>query len=89
VVRKACDAEGGSAWGVEPPGLAQLLQGRHRRGDRGFKVDRSISAPPDFARIKSMVGIGCADFDVGRQAEAAARWTERALLEHSLGGMDL
>jgi AraC-like DNA-binding protein/tetratricopeptide (TPR) repeat protein len=80
VVRKALAMEGGSAWAWSRQGWIDLYKGDICSAIERFKVALDI-APQDSLAFNSMVGIGCAHFDVGRYAEAA-RWQKRALLEH-------
>jgi tetratricopeptide (TPR) repeat protein/AraC-like DNA-binding protein len=80
VVRKALAMEGGSAWAWSRLGWIDLYKGDVGSAIERFKVALDI-APQDSLAFNSMVGIGCSHFEAGRYAEAA-RWQERALLEH-------
>ncbi len=80
VVRKALAMDGGSAWAWSRQGWVDFYKGDVDSAIERFKVALDI-APQDSLAFNSMVGIGCAHFEVGRYAEAA-RWQERALLEH-------
>jgi tetratricopeptide (TPR) repeat protein len=80
VVRKALAMDGGSAWAWSRQGWIDLYKGDVCSAIERFKVALDI-APQDSLAFNSRVGIGCAHFEVGRYAEAA-RWQERALLEH-------
>ena len=80
VICKALSVDGGSAWAWSRSGWLDVY-----RGDPEFR-DRTIEdrARPRAARLlafNSLVGIGCAHFKAGNYVEAA-RWQERALIEH-------
>jgi tetratricopeptide (TPR) repeat protein len=80
VVRRALAMDGGSAWAWSRQGWIDLYKGDVASAIERFKVALDI-APLDSLAFNSMVGVGCAHFEAGRYAEAA-RWQQRALLEH-------
>jgi len=80
MVRKALAMDGGSAWAWSRQGWIDLYRGDVCSAIERFKVSLDI-APHDSLAFNNMVGIGCAHFEAGHYAEAA-RWQERALLEH-------
>lgn len=80
VVRKALAMDGGSAWAWSRQGWIDLYKGDVNSAIERFKVALDI-APQDSLAFNSIVGVGCAHFEAGRYAEAA-RWQQRALLEH-------
>ena len=79
-VGKALAMDGGSAWAWSRQGWIDLYKGEVCSAIERFKVALDIS-PQDSLAFNAKVGIGCAHFEAARYAEAA-RWQERALLEH-------
>jgi AraC-like DNA-binding protein/tetratricopeptide (TPR) repeat protein len=80
VVRKALAMDGGSAWAWSRQAWIDFYKGDVDGAIERFKVALDI-APQDTLAFNAKVGIGCAHFEAARYAEAA-RWQERALLEH-------
>jgi AraC-like DNA-binding protein/tetratricopeptide (TPR) repeat protein len=80
VIRKALAVDGGSAWAWSRSGWLDVYQGDPESAIERFKIALDL-APHDVLAFNSFVGIGCAHFKAGNYAEAA-RWQERALIEH-------
>src|SRR5262249_47502957 len=80
VIRKALAIDGGSAWAWGRSGWIDVYKGDPQAAIERFRIALDL-APHDPLAFTSMVGIGCAYFNVGQYAEAA-RWQERALIEH-------
>ena len=80
VIRKALAIDGGSAWAWGRSGWIDVYRGSPESAIERFKIALDL-APHDQLAFNSMVGIGCAHFKAGNYAEAA-RWQERALIEH-------
>jgi AraC-like DNA-binding protein len=80
VIRKALAIDGGSAWAWSRSGWLDVYQGDPVSAIERFRIALDL-APQDQLAFNSMVGIGCAQFKAGNYAEAA-RWQQRALLEH-------
>jgi AraC-like DNA-binding protein/tetratricopeptide (TPR) repeat protein len=80
VVRKALSVDGGSAWAWSRSGWLDVYRGDPESAIERFKIALDL-APHDSLAFNSLVGIGCAHFKAGNYAEAA-RWQERALIEH-------
>ncbi|WP_407155911.1 helix-turn-helix domain-containing protein [Bradyrhizobium sp. STM 3557] len=80
VIRKALAVDGGSAWAWSRSGWLDVYRGDPASAIERFRIALDL-APQDPLAFNSMVGIGCAHFNAGRYIEAA-RWQQRALLEH-------
>jgi AraC-like DNA-binding protein/tetratricopeptide (TPR) repeat protein len=80
VIRKALSIDGGSAWAWSRSGWIDVYRGAPESAIERLKIALDL-APHDSLAFNSMVGIGCANFKAGNYAEAA-RWQERALIEH-------
>ncbi|MBV8652829.1 MAG: helix-turn-helix domain-containing protein [Alphaproteobacteria bacterium] len=80
VIHKALAADGGSAWAWSRSGWIDVYKGEADAAIERFKIALDL-APQDSFAFNSLVGIGCAHFQEGRYLDAA-RWQERALLEH-------
>jgi len=80
VIGKALAADGGSAWAWSRSGWIDVYKGDAASAIERFKIALDL-APHDPLAFNSLVGIGCAHFNSGRYLEAA-RWQERALIEH-------
>jgi AraC-like DNA-binding protein/tetratricopeptide (TPR) repeat protein len=80
LVRKALAIDGGSAWAWSRSGWLDVYQRDPASAIERFRIALDL-APQDELAFNSMVGIGCAYFKAGNYVEAA-RWQERALLEH-------
>jgi tetratricopeptide (TPR) repeat protein len=80
LVARALQLDGSSAWAWSRSGWVDLYKGDARSAIERFMIALDL-APHDPLAFNSMVGIGCAHFEAGRYAEAAA-WQERALREH-------
>jgi AraC-like DNA-binding protein/tetratricopeptide (TPR) repeat protein len=80
VIRKALSVDGGSAWAWSRSGWLDVYKGDPESAIERFKIALDL-APNDSLGFNSLVGIGCAHFKVGNYLEAA-RWQERALIEH-------
>jgi len=80
VVRKALSVDGGSAWAWSRSGWLDVYRGDPESAIERLKIALEL-APHDSLAFNSLVGIGCAHFKAGNYAEAA-RWQERALIEH-------
>jgi AraC-like DNA-binding protein/Tfp pilus assembly protein PilF len=79
-VGKALAIDGGCAWAWSRSGWLEVYQGDAVSAIERFRIALDL-APQDSLAFNSMVGIGCAHFKAGNYAEAA-RWQERALIEH-------
>ncbi|MGE5202886.1 MAG: helix-turn-helix domain-containing protein [Acidobacteriota bacterium] len=80
VIRKALAVDGGSAWAWGRSGWIDVYKGESESAIERFKVALDL-APQDALAFNNLVGIGVANFIAGRHLEAA-RWQERALVEH-------
>ena len=80
VVRRALAVDGGSAWAWSRSGWIDLYKGDSDSAIERFMIALEL-APHDSLAFNNLVGIGCAHFNAGRYVEAA-RWQERALIEH-------
>lgn len=80
VIRKALAIDGSSAWAWSRSGWLDVYQGDPASAIERFRIALDL-APQDQLAFNSLVGIGCAHFKAGNYAEAA-RWQQRALLEH-------
>jgi AraC-like DNA-binding protein/Tfp pilus assembly protein PilF len=80
VIGKALAIDGGSAWAWSRSGWIEVYKGDAEAAIERFNIALDI-APHDSLAFNSLVGIGCAHFKAGRYLEAA-RWQQRALLEH-------
>lgn len=80
VIRKALSLDGGSAWAWSRHGWLDVYKGHADSAIERFKIALDL-APHDPLAFNGFVGIGCAHFKAGRYLEAA-RWQERALVEH-------
>jgi AraC-like DNA-binding protein/tetratricopeptide (TPR) repeat protein len=80
VIRKALAIDGGSAWAWSRSGWLDVYRGDPISAIERFRIALDL-APHDQLAFNSMVGIGCAQFKAGNYTDAA-RWQERALLEH-------
>jgi AraC-like DNA-binding protein/TolB-like protein len=80
VIGKALSADGGSAWAWSRSGWIDVYKGDAESAIERFKIALDL-APHDPLAFNSLVGIGCAHFNSGRYLDAA-RWQERALIEH-------
>jgi AraC-like DNA-binding protein/Flp pilus assembly protein TadD len=80
VVRKALALDGGSAWAWSRSGWIDAYRGDSETAIERFKIALDL-APQDPLAFNNLVGIGCAHFTAGNYSEAA-RWQERALMEH-------
>lgn len=80
LVGRALQLDGSSAWAWSRSGWVDLYKADARSAIERFMIALDL-APNDPLAFNSMVGIGCAHFEAGRYAEAAA-WQERALREH-------
>jgi AraC-like DNA-binding protein/tetratricopeptide (TPR) repeat protein len=80
VIRRALSTDGGSAWAWSRSGWIDVYRGNADSAIERLKIALDL-APHDPLAFNSMVGIGCANFKAGNYVEAA-RWQERALLEH-------
>jgi tetratricopeptide (TPR) repeat protein len=80
VIRKALSVDGGSAWAWSRGGFIDLYKGDAGSAIERFKIALDL-AKHDALAFNSLLGIGCAYFNVGRYVDAA-RWQERALIEH-------
>ena len=80
VIRKALAVDGGSAWAWSRSGWLDVYRGDPESAIERLKIALDL-APHDSLAFNSLVGIGCAHFKAGNYAEAA-RWQERALIEH-------
>ena len=80
MIGKALVIDGGSAWAWRRSGWIEVYKGDAEAAIERFNIALDI-APHDSLAFNSLVGIGCAHFKAGRYLEAA-RWQQRALLEH-------
>ncbi len=80
VIRQALSRDGGSAWAWGRSGWIDAYRGNPESAIERFKIALDL-APQDPLAFNNLVGIGCAYFAAGNYAEAA-RWQERALIEH-------
>jgi tetratricopeptide (TPR) repeat protein len=80
IIRKALSVDGGSAWAWSRSGFIDLYNGDTESAIERFKIALDL-APQDSFAFNNLVGVGCAHFQAGRYLEAA-RWQERALVEH-------
>lgn len=80
LIRKALSLDGGSAWAWSRSGWIDAYRGDSESAIERFKIALDL-APQDPLAFNNLVGIGCAHFTAGNYGEAA-RWQERALLEH-------
>jgi TolB-like protein len=80
VIRKALSVDAGCAWAWSRSGWIDVYQGDAQSAIERFMIALDL-APHDSLAFNNMVGIGCAHFLAGRYLEAA-RWQERALIEH-------
>ncbi len=80
VIGKALAVDGGSAWAWSRSGWIDVYKGDAEAAIERFKIALDL-APQDALAFNSLVGIGCAHFNSGRYLDAA-RWHERALIEH-------
>lgn len=80
VIRKALSIDGGSAWAWSRSGWLDVYNGHAESAIERFKIALEL-APNDSLAFNSMVGLGCAHFEIGRYADAAD-WQQRALIEH-------
>jgi len=80
VVARALVADGGSAWAWSRSGWLEVYRGDAARAIERFQIALDL-APQDPLAFNTMVGMGCAHFRLGNYL-AAARWKQRALLEH-------
>jgi tetratricopeptide (TPR) repeat protein len=80
VVGKALAIDGGCAWAWSRSGWLDVYRGDPESAIERFKIALDL-APQDSLAFNSMVGVGCAHFKAGNYVEAA-RWQERALVEH-------
>jgi tetratricopeptide (TPR) repeat protein len=80
LVRTALAIDGGSAWAWSRSGWLEVYRGDPAAAIERFRIALEL-APQDQLAFNSMVGIGCAHFKAANYAEAA-RWQQRALLEH-------
>lgn len=80
VIGKALAIDGSSAWAWSRSGWIDAYKGNSDSAIERFTIALEL-APNDPLAFNSMVGIGAAHFNAGRYTEAA-RWQERALIEH-------
>ena len=80
VIGKALAVDGGSAWAWSRSGWLDVYRGDPESAIERLKIALDL-APHDSLAFNSLVGIGCAHFKAGNYSEAA-RWQERALIEH-------
>lgn len=80
VIRKALLLDGGSVWAWSRSGWIDAYRGDPESAIERFKIALDL-APQDPLAFNSLVGIGCAHFVAGNYVEAA-RWQQRALIEH-------
>ncbi len=80
VIARALVADGGSAWAWSRSGWLEVYRGDPARALDRLQIALDL-APHDPLAFNTMVGIGCAHFRLGNYLEAA-RWQQRALLEH-------
>ena len=80
VIRKALSVDAGCAWAWSRSGWIDVYQGDAQSAIERFMIALDL-APHDSLAFNNMVGIGCAHFLAGRYLDAA-RWQERALIEH-------
>lgn len=80
VIRRALSIDGGSAWAWSRSGWLDVYKGNARSAIERFRIALEL-APNDCLAFNSMVGLGCAHFEINRYADAAD-WQQRALIEH-------
>jgi len=80
VIRKALAVDGGSAWAWSRSGWIDVYKGDSASAIERFMIALDLE-PHDALAFNNLVGIGCAHFNAGRYRDAA-RWQERALIEH-------
>jgi AraC-like DNA-binding protein/tetratricopeptide (TPR) repeat protein len=80
VIHKALAIDGGSAWAWSRSGWLDVYRGDPASAIERFRISLDL-APQDQLAFNNMVGIGCAHFKAGNYLDAA-RWQQRALLEH-------
>jgi AraC-like DNA-binding protein/tetratricopeptide (TPR) repeat protein len=80
VIGKALAIDGSSAWAWSRSGWIDVYRGNADSAIERFTIALEL-APGDPLAFNNIVGIGCAHFGAGRYADAA-RWQERALVEH-------
>ena len=80
VIRRALSVDAGCAWAWSRSGWIDVYQGNAQSAIERFMIALDL-APHDSLAFNNMVGIGCAHFLAGRYLDAA-RWQERALIEH-------
>jgi AraC-like DNA-binding protein/tetratricopeptide (TPR) repeat protein len=80
VIRRALSIDGGSAWAWSRSGWLDVYKGEAVSAIERFRIALEL-APNDCLAFNSMVGLGCAHFEIGRYADAAD-WQQRALVEH-------
>jgi AraC-like DNA-binding protein/tetratricopeptide (TPR) repeat protein len=80
VVGKALAADGSSTWAWSRSGWIDVYSGHPESAIERFTIALEL-APHDPLAFNNLVGIGCAHFHAGRYVDAA-RWQERALIEH-------
>jgi tetratricopeptide (TPR) repeat protein len=80
VTQKALSVDGGSAWAWSRSGLIDLYKGRAGSALERLQIALDL-APNDALAFNSVIGIGCAHFQVGRYGEAI-RWLKHGIAEH-------
>jgi AraC-like DNA-binding protein/Tfp pilus assembly protein PilF len=80
VVRRALAIDGGSAWAWSRSGWLDVYNGYAGSAIERFRIALEL-APDDSLAFNSMVGLGCAYFEIGRYVDAAD-WQQRALIAH-------
>lgn len=80
VIRRALAIDGSSAWAWSRSGWLDVYNGHAGSAIERFRIALEL-APDDSLAFNSMVGLGCAHFEIGRYADAAD-WQQRALTAH-------
>jgi AraC-like DNA-binding protein len=79
-IDRALSLDGGSAWAWNRLGMLDVYRGNFGEATECFRIARDLD-PCNPLNFMSSIGIGSAQFDVGRYDEAA-RWFARAIAEH-------
>lgn len=80
MTRKALALDGGSAWAWGRSAWLDVYAGRATTAIERFKISLQL-APHDPLAFNNYAGLGCAYLRLNKHEEAA-RWMERAVLEH-------
>jgi len=83
VTRKALEVDGSSPWAWMRSGLIDVCKQRPESAVERLSIALDLARDDPLA-FNSLIGIGCAHFELGQHAEAS-HWYEQAIAEHPSG----